>query len=159
MDNLQPIEETDIEPHYVETEYLMNYRFNEFEIIDENTVLQLIKKSTTKSCELDPIPTNLLMQYVEVLVPSVHHILTTSLSHGCFTDNLKEAILRPLLKKSSLDLIFKNYCPVSNLAYLSKLVEKAVWNQIKNFAAQTNNTEELQSAYREDHSNENALLK
>ena len=143
MDNLQPTEETDIEPHYIETEYLMNYRFNEFEIIDENTVLKLIKKSTTKSCELDLVPTILLKQYVEVLVPSVHCIITTSLSHGCFTDNLKEAILRPLLKKSNLDLTCKNYHPVSNLAYLSKLIEKAVCNQTTSFAAQTNNKEEL----------------
>ena len=159
MDNLQPIEETDIDPHYIEMEYLMNYRFNEFEIIDKNTVLKLIKKSTTKSCELDLLPTNLLKQYVEVLVPSVHHIITTSLSHGCFTNNLKEALLRPLLKKSNLDLIFKNYHPVYNLTYLSKLVEKAVCNQITRFAAQTNNTKELQSVYHEDHSMETALLK
>ena len=68
----------------------MNNRFDEFEIIDENTVLKLIKKSTTKSCELDLVPTNLLKQYVEVLVRSVHYIITASLSHGCFTNNLKE---------------------------------------------------------------------
>ena len=35
MDNLQSIEETDIDPHYSEMEYLTNYRFNEF----ENTIL------------------------------------------------------------------------------------------------------------------------
>ena len=99
MDNIQPIEQTDIKPHYIETEYLTNYRFNEFEIIDQKTVLKLIKKSTTKSCEFDPGPTILLKEYVEVLVPSVHHIINTSLSHGCFTDNLKETMLRPLLKK------------------------------------------------------------
>ena len=127
-DNLQPIEETDIDPHYIEMEYLINYRFNEFEIIHKNTVLKLIKKSTTKSCELDLVPTNLLKQYVEVLVPSVHHIITTSLLQGCFTDNLKEALLRSLLKKSNLDLIFKNYHPVSNLIDLSKIVKKAVCN-------------------------------
>ena len=144
---------------YIETEYLTNHRFNEFETIDENTVLKLIKVSKTKSCELDPAPTALLKQYTEVLVPSVHCIITTSLSHGHFTDNLKKAILRPLLKKSNLDLNFKNYCPVSNLCYLSKIVEKAVCNQITSFAAQTNNTEELQSAYHEDHSTETALLK
>ena len=159
MDNLQAIEGTDIEPYYIETEYLVNYRFNEFEIRDENTVLKPIKKSTTKSCELDLVPTILLKQYVEVLVPCVHCIITTSLSHGCFTDNLKEAILRALLKKSNMDLTFKNYCPVSNLAYFSKLIEKAVCNQITSFAAQTNNTEELQSAHLEDHSTETTLLK
>ena len=79
--------------------------------------------------------------------------------YGCFTDNLKEALLRPLLKKLNLDLIFKHYCPVSNLTYLSKLVERAVCNQITHSAAQTGNTEELQSAYHEDHSTETALLK
>ena len=42
MDNLQPSEEHDIEPHYIETDYLTNHRFNEFETIDENTVLKLI---------------------------------------------------------------------------------------------------------------------
>ena len=76
-----------------------------------------------------------------------------------FYKNLKKAILRPLLKKSNLDLTFKNYCPVSNLCYISKIVEKAVCNQITRFVAQTNNTEELQSAYRKDHSTETALLK
>ena len=152
-------EEYDIEPHYIETGYLTNHRFNEFETIDKNTVLKLIQKSKTKSYELDPVPTALLKQYTEVLVPSVYHIITISLSHGCFTNNLKNAILRPLLKKSNLDLAFKNYHPVSNLCYLSKIVEKAVCNQITSFVAQTNNTEELQSAYCEDHSTETALLK
>ena len=115
MDNLQPIEETDIDPHYIKTEYLTNCRFNKFETIDENTVLKLIKKSVTKSCESDLILTNLLKEYADVLVPSIRHIITTSLPHWGFTDNLKEALLRPLLKKLNLDLIFKNYHPVSNL--------------------------------------------
>ena len=147
------------EPHYLETEYLTNHRFNEFETIDENAILKLIKESKTKSCELDPAPTALLKQFTEVLVPSVHHIITTSLSHGYFTNNLKKTLLRILLKKSNLDLTFKNYYPVSNSCYLSKIVEKAVCNQITSFVAQTNNTEELQSVYCEDHSTETALLK
>ena len=159
MDNLQPIEETDIGPYYIKMEYLMNYIFDKFETIDENTVLKLIKKSSTKSCESNLIPTNILKEYADVLVPSIHHKITTSQLHGCFTDNLKEALLRPLLKKLNLDLIFKNYCPVSNLTYLSKLVERAVCDQITYFVAQMGNTEELQSAYHEDHSMETALLK
>ena len=51
MDNLHPIEENDVDSYYIEMEYLLNYRFNEFETIDENTVLKCIKKSATKSCE------------------------------------------------------------------------------------------------------------
>ena len=61
--------------------------------------------------------------------------------------------------KPNLDLVFKNYCPVSNLSYLSKIVEKVVCTQITSFAAQKKNTEDLQSAYHEDHSTKTALLK
>ena len=80
MDNLQPIEETDIEPHYIKTEYLMNCRFKEFETIDENTVLKLIKKSATKSCESDMILTNLFKEYADVLVPKyqLHNDITVT---------------------------------------------------------------------------------
>ena len=45
------------------------------------------------------------------------------------------------------------------MTYLSKLVERAVCDQITHFVAQTGNTKELQSAYHEDHSMEIALLK
>ena len=48
MDNLQPIEETDINPHYIETEYLTNYRFNEFETLDENKVTETHKEISNK---------------------------------------------------------------------------------------------------------------
>ena len=159
MDYLQPTEEHDTEPPYIETDYITNHRFNEFETIDENTILKLIKESKTKSCKLDPAPTTLLKQYTEILLPSIQHIINASLSQGSFTYSLKTAILRPLLKKPNLDLVFKNYCPVSNLSYLSKIVEKVVCTQITSFAAQTKNTEDLQSAYHEDHSTETALLK
>ena len=43
----------------------------------------------------------------------------------------KEAILRPLLKKLSLDANeFKNYRPISNLRLISKIVEKCVAKQL-----------------------------
>ena len=43
----------------------------------------------------------------------------------------KEAlVICPLFKKPGLDIIFKNFRPVSNLAFLSKLTEKAVLHQI-----------------------------
>ena len=73
-------------------------------------------------------------------------------------DVLREALLRPLLKKSILDLIFKHYHPLSNLSYISKLIEWTVCNQIMNYIKEMGNLEELQSAYR-GHSMESALLK
>ena len=40
------------------------------------------------------------------------------------------ALVNPLLKKTGLDLLFKNYRPVSNVQYVSKLTERAVFNQL-----------------------------
>ena len=45
-----------------------------------------------------------------------------------FASDWKEALLKPLLKKCGLDIAFNNFCPVSNLPYVSKLSEKAVAN-------------------------------
>ena len=47
-----------------------------------------------------------------------------------FPEIWKEALVFPLLKKPGLDVIFKNFRPVSNLSFVSKLIERAAFNQI-----------------------------
>ena len=46
-----------------------------------------------------------------------------SLEQGIFCEKWREVIVIPLLKKIRLELIEKNYRPVSNLSFLSKLLE------------------------------------
>ena len=58
-----------------------------------------------------------------------------------------------------LVLIHKNFRPVSNLTYLSKLIERVVCAQISEMAEKSGNTKPLQSAYKRNHSTEMALLK
>jgi hypothetical protein len=66
----------------------------------------------------------------------------------------------PILKKPSLDKkVLKNYRPVSNISYVSKIMEKIVCSQIKNHLNQNALLEPFQSAYRELHSTETALLR
>ena len=50
-------------------------------------------------------------------------MVNSSLVYGYFPDTWKEALVKPKLKKSKMDLIKKNYRPVSNLAFLSKVTE------------------------------------
>ena len=56
-------------------------------------------------------------------------------------------------------MIFKNYRPVSNLAFLGKISEKVICNQLMTFTGSTNKTEKYQAAYREQQSRETALLR
>ena len=79
---------------------------------------------------------------------------------GAFPTDLKQAVVTPLLKKSTLDKdILKNYRPVSNTAFLSKLIEKAALSCVSEHIDSNNLIQKFQSAYRSGHSTETALLR
>jgi len=57
-----------------------------------------------------------------------------SLPTGCFPQEFEEAAIRPLLKKSRLDANeLRNYRPLSNLQFLSKLLAKVVQVRMQAF--------------------------
>ena len=85
--------------------------------------------------------------------------MNESLQTGEFPDDLKEALVKPLLKKISLEPILKNYRPVSNLPFIGKLMERCVIDQLMDHIHVNNLMEPLQSAYKSYHSIETALLK
>ena len=76
-----------------------------------------------------------------------------------FPDEWKSAVIKPLLKKKGLPLELKNYRPVSNLTFLSKILEKAAMNQINDHIESNNLLPAYQSAYRKYHGVETAMVK
>ena len=121
----------------------------------------IIQKCSSASCELDPMPTSLVKNLLPTLLPIIHEIVNKSLAEKKMPTALKEAIVKPLLKKPSLDKEdFKNYRPVSNLAFHGKVIEKAARyiQQIDQHISNNNLHEPLQSAYTKNHSTETALL-
>ena len=70
------------------------------------------------------VPTWLVKDMRGMLSPFIALLFNKS-SAGCFPTELKDAVVRPLLKKSGLDASqLKNYRPVSNQSFLSKLLER-----------------------------------
>ena len=122
-------------------------------------VRELINKSKTKSCMLDPIPTALLKLCIDELLHPITDIVNSSLQEGIFPENWKTAIVMPLLKKTGLDLIFKNYRPVSNLSFVSKVTERAGLSQYVDHLKSINMYTSKNSAYKEQHSTETLLVK
>ena len=88
-------------------------------------------KDKKKTCCLDPIPTKLVLDCLDILLPVITKIINYSLEHGVFPSVWKNALVFPLLKKDGLEPIFKNYRPVSNLQFISKLTESAVAKQLQ----------------------------
>ena len=72
---------------------------------------------------------------------------------------LSDAMWMKGLKKINLDPIKKNYSPVSNLAFLGKVIEKSTSKQIINHITRNDFMEEIQLAYRGNHSTKPAAFK
>ena len=70
------------------------------------------------------------------------------------------AYVTPLQKKLSLDRnILKNYRPVSNLSFISELIEKVVAKQLNEFISCEGLLNVNQSAHKSSHFTETTLLK
>ena len=134
-------------------------RLTNFKSINDQDILSINNRAPPKSCELDPMPTTLLKIHRNVITPHIKDIVNTSVVSGRFTSNIKQALLRPLLKKKGLDLTLNNYRPVSNLAYISKIIERVACDQLTSYIANSDKIEKLQSAYKQGHSAETAMLK
>ena len=98
-----------------------------FSPASEDEVRKIIMSSPSKHCDMDPIPTWILKDHIDLLLSTITRIVNLSLKTRTFPSQFKSAVVKPLLKKSTLDSEnLKNYRPVSNLTFVSKIIEKIV---------------------------------
>ena len=82
------------------------------------------------------------------------------LASGTFPSHFKDSLVIPLLKKPSLDSDnLKNYRPVSNFSFISKVLERIVYFQFLNYITANKLIDKFQSAYKPGHSTETALIR
>ena len=79
---------------------------SEFKLQTVIAIEDLIKKSKTKSCVSDPVPTSILKLCIDKLSKYIATIVNNSLKQAIFPESLKQAIIIPSLKKASLDVIY-----------------------------------------------------
>ncbi|XP_031573732.1 uncharacterized protein LOC116307604 [Actinia tenebrosa] len=130
-----------------------------FEKLSIDKVRSLVMASAKKYCALDPMPMPMVLDCLDILLPVITHVINSSLATEYFPKDWKEALVKPLLKKGGLDVVFSNLRPISNLQFVSKLTERAVYEQTYNYLVEHDLLPELQSAYRKRYSTETALLK
>ena len=128
-------------------------------------IAAVIKSMPNKQCELDVIPTKLLKEDAMgtadtdflSLCEFISELINRSFTEGKFPEDWKCALVKPLLKNKKLKKECKNYRPVSNLQFISKVAEKVVLNQLTKHCEDHDLMPDYQSAYRKNHSCETAL--
>uniref|UniRef100_A0A6I8Q2A2 Reverse transcriptase domain-containing protein n=1 Tax=Xenopus tropicalis TaxID=8364 RepID=A0A6I8Q2A2_XENTR len=131
-----------------------------FSLVTESEVSQLLRCSPPTTCSLDPMPSSLLKQCAPVLTPALTHIFNSSLASGISPSLFKQACVKPILKKATLDpSCLSNYRPVSLLPLASKLLERLVFSRVTNFLCTHNLVDPMQSGFRPAHSTETALCR
>ena len=134
-------------------------KLTSFRPLTDDEVKREITSIEIKNYKLDQISTQMLKEVITVCLPTITHIVNMSLTRGDFIMDWKLAIVRPLLKKPGSKPLHKNYRPVSNLSFLSKLVEWCMLCQLLDCCTQHNLIPDFQSAYHNNYSTETSLLK
>ena len=114
--------------------------------IDE--VSKILKDCGIKTSPEDPIPVSILSTIYEVTLPVLVSLINKSLEEGS-VDGIKHSVIDPLLKKLNLDSENKkNYRPVNNLVFFSKLIERIVLSRIDDHLNFNNLQNYLQFGYK-----------
>ena len=141
----------------VQTTVVRNHPvFDEFVALSPNDVSKLRR---LKCSELDVLPTDAFKSVWPLIVPYVTVLLNLSFSQGVFPSRLKLSLTKPILKNSIMDFNSrKSYRPVSNLTFISKLIETAAKTELLAHFSKYDLLHSNQSAYRPGHSVETTLL-
>ena len=120
---------------------------------------KLLSKMNT-TCKLDPFCTSIIMKHSPYFIHAYVHIINLCLSSGIFPTRFKLAVVKPSIKKPTLDCeVLKNFRPISNLPFLSKLIEKVITERLVSHMQDNCIVKKFQSAFKANHSTETALIR
>ena len=118
--------------------------FNE---LNKDDICTIMSKLGLKQCEQDTLPISIIWQCEPIVQEYLLTIINTSLKSGHFPQTWKQALVKPIIKNPKMGTPDKNYRPVSNLKYFSKILECAALQQIVDHCECNNLLPRYQSAY------------
>ena len=113
--------------------------------------------SNTSAFGFDQIDTFILKLARPEVVPAITHILNLSINEKKFPTTWKKSKIIPLHKKDD-PLDPKNYRPVAIVPIISKILERAIFNQIGSYLDSNNLLHPNHHAYRPGHNTTTALI-
>ena len=131
-----------------------------FKLATTAEISELLSEYGIKHSPSDPVPSKVLLNCFKnaEFVSHVTDIVNVSLKTGSM-DGLKNAVVSPLLKKDLDENENKSFRPVSQLPFLSKLIERVVLRRLNKHMAVNDLNKDFQHGYKKQHSTETLLLK
>ena len=85
--------------NYENCESFSHTEFREFAELNNEQVMKLVSKCSSKYCQLDPAPTSIIKECLDILLPCIKKIINLSLQTGNFPSSWKCSLVIPLMKK------------------------------------------------------------
>ncbi|KAF7247933.1 Nephrocystin-3 [Varanus komodoensis] len=132
---------------------------DEFQLLRPDDVDKVLGRVRPTTCLLDPCPSWLIKDSKHGIGTWILEVVNASLREGRVPAPLKEAVVRPVLKKASLDPgMAANYRPVANIPFLGKVLERVVAGQLQALLDETDYLDPFQSGFRPGYGTESALV-
>ena len=126
--------------------------------VHPDTIKNIIKGlKNSKTAGVDYIDTAAIKIISEHAIPAITHIVNLSITHSKFPEAWKYAKIIPLHKKDDI-LNPKNYRPVAILPILSKILERAIFEQVVEYFETNQLFHPNHHGFRKHHNTCTALL-
>lgn len=129
-----------------------------FSTVSMGEIKKIILSIRSNAVGHDGVSRQMIVLILDCLLPSLQHLINSSLSSGTFPVQWRKAFVIPLPKVSNPTLP-THFRPISILPFLSKVLEACVHNQLSQFVHKNGLINSLQSGFRPGHSTVSALLK
>src|SRR6218665_2024496 len=108
-----------------------SHRLSSLREVTSAELRMFILAAAPKTCELGPMPTFLVQDYVDVLLPFLTMMCNCSIRQAQLPSSQKRSILHPVLKREGLDQTDPgNYRPIANVSFISKILERIIASQL-----------------------------
>jgi len=132
---------------------------DKFKTFDDDEIRRMIIASPSKTCRLDPVPSEIIKEFLTDLLPFITRMCNSSLMTGHLPCSQRHAVITPILRKLGTDVsVASNYRPILGLKFISKLIERLVSRQLTDYLETNNLCPINQSAHRKNQSTETVVL-
>ena len=126
--------------------------------VHPDQVVKIISSmKSSSSCGLDSLDSRIIKMAKYELAPVITHLVNLSIRSGSFPLSWKESKVIPLHKKNE-KIYPKNYRPVSLLPVISKVLERAIFEQFTSYLETNDLLHPSHHGFRANHSTVTALI-